>query len=97
MSAARLVIAGVWMYTSRGNTTGPDSESAKAPAVAEVGDCVQNKGTDDQPDMEVIGCSDAKAEYKVASKFENECEPGQSRFEQTRNGRVQFAMCLTKV
>ncbi|MET8689863.1 hypothetical protein ABZV77_37235 [Streptomyces sp. NPDC004732] len=90
------VIAGVWMYTSRGNTTGPDSESAKEPAVAEVGDCVQNKGSDGTPDMEVIDCSDPKAEYEVASKFENECEPGQSRYEQTRRGRVQFSMCLTK-
>ncbi|MEU8957198.1 hypothetical protein AB0C93_23180 [Streptomyces sp. NPDC048518] len=88
-------VAGVWMYTSRGNTTGPDSESAKAPAVAEVGDCVQNKGTQDEPDMEVVDCGDAKAKYKVTSKFETECEPGQTRYTQTRRGREQFSMCLT--
>ncbi|MGW2224782.1 LppU/SCO3897 family protein [Streptomyces formicae] len=91
------VVAGVWMYTSKGNTTGPDSESAKQPAVAEVGDCVQNTGSDGSPDMEIIGCGEAEAEYKVASKFETECEPGQSRYEQTRRGRVQFSMCLTEV
>ncbi|MCF3122048.1 MULTISPECIES: LppU/SCO3897 family protein [Streptomyces] len=91
------IIAGVWMYTSRGNTTGPDSESAKAPAVAEIGDCVQNKGSEGSPDMEVIDCGDTKAEYKVESKNEQECEPGQSRFEQTRRGRVQFSMCLSQV
>ncbi|MEU7584145.1 hypothetical protein AB0B50_41925 [Streptomyces sp. NPDC041068] len=91
------VIAGVWMYTSRGNTTGPDSETAKQPASAQVGDCVQNKGSEGSPDMEVIDCGDAKAEYKVASMHETECEPGQSRYEQTRRGRVQFSMCLTEV
>lgn len=88
------VVAGVWWYSSRGNTTGPDSEAAKAPAVAEVGDCVQNKGSDGSPDMEVIDCSNAKAEYKVASKFEAECKPGQSQYQETRRGRVQFSMCL---
>ncbi|MGW0535921.1 LppU/SCO3897 family protein [Streptomyces sp. NPDC003032] len=91
------VVAGVWMYTSRGNSTGPDSESAKRPAAAEVGDCVQNKGSEGSPDMEVIDCGDAKAEYKVASLDGTECEPGQSRYEQTRRGRVQFSMCLTEV
>ncbi|MEV2254712.1 hypothetical protein AB0I94_29775 [Streptomyces sp. NPDC050147] len=91
------VIAGVWWYTSRGNSTGPDSEAAKAPAVAEVGDCVQNKGSDGSPDMEVIGCSSSEADYKVASKFESECEPGQSQYQETRRGRVQFEMCLTPV
>ncbi|MFE0174358.1 hypothetical protein ACFWZ2_18750 [Streptomyces sp. NPDC059002] len=91
------VVAGVWMYTSRGNTTGPDSESAKQPAAAEIGDCVQNTGSQDSPDMEVIDCGDAKAEYKVASQGLAECEPGQSRYEQTRRGRVQFSMCLTEV
>jgi hypothetical protein len=91
------VIAGVWWYSSRGNTTGPGSETAKHPAVAEVGDCVQNKGSSGSPDMEIIDCSDAKAEYKVASKYETECEPGQSHYEQTRRGRVQFEMCLTPV
>ncbi|MFJ2774052.1 hypothetical protein [Streptomyces sp. NPDC087300] len=91
------VVAGVWMYTSKGNTTGPDSESAKQPAVAEIGDCVQDKGSEGSPDMEIIDCGDAKAEYKVESKHETECEPGQSRYEQTRRGRVQFSMCLTEV
>lgn len=91
------VIAGVWWYSSRGNTTGPGSEAAKAPTAAEVGDCVQNKGSSGSPDMEVVDCSGATAEYKVASKYETECEPGQSRYEQTRRGRVQYSMCLEPI
>lgn len=35
------------------------------PSTAKVGDCVQNKGTDANPDVHVIGCSDPKALYKV--------------------------------
>ncbi|AZM54071.1 hypothetical protein DMA15_17075 [Streptomyces sp. WAC 01529] len=85
------------MYTSRGDSSGSDSESAKRPASAEVGDCVRNKGSEGSPDMEVIDCGSAKAEYEVAGLGETECEPGQSRYEQTRRGRVQFSMCLTEV
>ncbi|MEU5954801.1 hypothetical protein [Streptomyces sp. NPDC047525] len=88
------VIAGVWWYSSRGNTTGPGSEAAKEPAATEVGDCVRNKGSDSSPDMETVDCSGATAEYKVTSTHEVECEPGESRYEQTRRGRVQYSMCL---
>ncbi|GGV53536.1 hypothetical protein GCM10010277_51240 [Streptomyces longisporoflavus] len=88
------VVAGVWWYSSRGNTTGPGSEVAKAPAATEVGDCVQNKGSTSSPDMEKVDCSGATAEYKVTSTHEVECEPGESRYEQTRRGRVQYSMCL---
>ncbi|MEV5982693.1 hypothetical protein [Streptomyces sp. NPDC052114] len=90
------VIAGVWMYTSRGNTTGSDSETANQPAALQIGDCVQNKGSEGSPDMEAVDCGDAKAEYKVESTGQAECEPGQSRYEQTRRGRVQFSMCLSQ-
>ncbi|WP_052432882.1 LppU/SCO3897 family protein [Streptacidiphilus carbonis] len=36
-----------------------------SPSTAKVGDCVQNKGTDTNPDVHVIKCSDPKAAYKV--------------------------------
>ncbi|MFJ9847069.1 hypothetical protein ACIRYZ_42915 [Kitasatospora sp. NPDC101155] len=36
-----------------------------APASAKVGDCVQNKGTDRDPDVRVLACSDPNAQYKV--------------------------------
>ncbi|MFC1420949.1 LppU/SCO3897 family protein [Streptacidiphilus cavernicola] len=32
---------------------------------AKAGDCVQNKGTESNPDVKVIGCTDPKAEFKV--------------------------------
>ncbi|MEZ0065577.1 hypothetical protein ABIA32_001573 [Streptacidiphilus sp. MAP12-20] len=36
-----------------------------APSTAKAGDCVQNQGTDSNPDVHVISCSDANAKYKV--------------------------------
>ncbi|MGW7270576.1 LppU/SCO3897 family protein [Streptomyces sp. NPDC054864] len=91
------VVAGVWWYSSRGNTTSPVSKpgsSANEPAVTEVGDCVRNEGSDSSPDMETVDCSGASAQYKVTSTHEAQCEPGESRYEQTRRGRVQYSMCL---
>ncbi|MEV0117913.1 hypothetical protein AB0H77_32530 [Streptomyces sp. NPDC050844] len=99
------VIAGVWWYTSRGNTTSPASNkpgsSASEPAVAddatEVGDCMANKGSNSSPDMETVDCSSAEAEYKVTSMNESECAPGESEYQQTRRGRVQYSLCMEPI
>ncbi|MFJ5720501.1 hypothetical protein [Streptomyces sp. NPDC093149] len=39
--------------------------SGGTPSAAKVGDCVQNKGTESEPDVHVLACSDPNAQYKV--------------------------------
>ncbi|MGH4029439.1 LppU/SCO3897 family protein [Actinomycetota bacterium Odt1-20B] len=90
-------VAGVWWYNSRGNTTEAAKKDPSNVVTAEVGDCLQNKGSDGDPDMQKADCDGKTAEFKVASKFEAECKPGQSHYEVTRRGRTQYEMCLTPI
>ncbi|MEU4492823.1 hypothetical protein AB0F96_05020 [Streptomyces sp. NPDC023998] len=75
---------------------------------AEVGDCMHNSGSTITPDLQVVKCGDAKADYKVVEVHPDTtdqklCE-GKSDvgyFEQTRGGRrssgKQFVLCLNKI
>ncbi|MFE0106584.1 hypothetical protein [Streptomyces sp. NPDC059009] len=95
-------VAGVWWYNSRGNTTDPSTptgakKDASNVATAEIGDCIQNKGSDGDPDMQIVDCSDKAAEFKVASQLEPECKAGQSHYEVTRRGRTTYEMCLAPI
>jgi len=39
---------------------------------AKAGDCVQNKGTDSNPDVKVISCSDPQAAFKVLKTLDSD-------------------------
>ncbi|WP_157597477.1 LppU/SCO3897 family protein [Streptacidiphilus rugosus] len=71
-----------------------------APASASVGDCVQVSGTDTNPDVHVIGCTNPKAAYKVLkedSGSSDECKnvPGVVAW-YTETGGTNVVLCLGK-
>ncbi|MEV5335198.1 LppU/SCO3897 family protein [Streptomyces werraensis] len=74
---------------------------------AAVGDCMHRGSTDDNdPDLEVVDCGDAKAQYKVLAKVEgnfsgltaqSKCEAESKDFEYVyteTNGSKSFLLCL---
>ncbi|MDT3724930.1 hypothetical protein ROS62_08510 [Streptomyces sp. DSM 41972] len=76
-------------------------------AVAAVGDCMHRGSTDDNdPDLEVVDCGDAKAQYQVLAKVEgkflgtfaqSKCEEEAKDFQYVyteTNGSKSFLLCL---
>ncbi|MFF1275019.1 hypothetical protein ACFVZC_16620 [Streptomyces marokkonensis] len=74
---------------------------------AAVGDCMHRGSTDDNsPDLEVVDCGDAKAQYTVLAKIEGnfsgltaqtKCETAAKDFEYVyteTNGSKSFLLCL---
>ncbi|MEU8823771.1 hypothetical protein [Streptomyces sp. NPDC048636] len=94
-----LIIAGVWYYNSRGNTTGPEQQKKVASQTIDTGDCVQNKGTEGDPDLTKVDCGAATADYKVKEDWplDHACEAGLSQYQVTRNGRAQYTLCMEKL
>ncbi|WP_431776029.1 LppU/SCO3897 family protein [Streptomyces cucumeris] len=94
-----LIVAGVWYYNSRGNTTGPEQQKKVAAQTIDAGDCVQNKGTESDPDLKKVDCGGAAADYKVKEQWplDHECEPGLSTYQVTRKGRAQYTLCMEKL
>lgn len=94
-----LIIAGVWYYTSRGNTTGPEHKDTTSAAVADVGDCMQNKGSESAPDLSIVDCGASTADYKVKERYalDHTCDDGDSQYQATRRGRAQFTLCMEKL
>lgn len=94
-----LIIAGVWYYTSRGNTTGPEHKDTTSAAVADVGDCMQNKGSESAPDLSIVDCGASTADYKVKERYalDHACDDGYSQYQVTRRGRAQFTLCMEKL
>ncbi|MFE2552098.1 hypothetical protein ACFXGI_26600 [Streptomyces sp. NPDC059355] len=92
-----VIAAAVGYYASR-----DDADKAK------VGDCLTNKGNTISPDLQVVKCGGANAEYKVVkvipdSLDTNQCK-GQSDIgyqEQMRGSRrssgKQFVLCIDEV
>ncbi|MGW0967875.1 LppU/SCO3897 family protein [Streptomyces sp. NPDC002516] len=63
--AGLAVIVGGWLIHN-------DSEDAKKLA---VGDCLYNKGSDNNPDVVQVDCSDSKATHKVLKKADGASLP----------------------
>jgi len=68
---------------------------------ASVGDCVQNKGTTSAPDVQVVDCGSADAEFKIVGKLENstnydECEKfdGFTVAYTKEKGSSSYTLCL---
>ncbi|MEV6395304.1 hypothetical protein AB0M39_11080 [Streptomyces sp. NPDC051907] len=75
---------------------------------AEAGDCMTNNGSTGTPDLEVVECGGAKAEFKVVSVHADtsdtticEGKADMGYFEQTSGGRrssgKQFVLCLNNI
>ncbi|MEU1822927.1 hypothetical protein ABZ502_10840 [Streptomyces abikoensis] len=57
-----LVLTGI--YIAKHMITDDDT------TVLEVGDCLQNKGTNSKPDIKKVDCTDSKASHKVLKKVD---------------------------
>ncbi|MGW1889817.1 LppU/SCO3897 family protein [Streptomyces sp. NPDC002004] len=88
--------ASVWWFVKKDEPYTPPKDTTSEWA-AEVGDCMQNHGTDDDPDLQVVDCSDSKAQYKVEQTHADTCEPGQTKYTQTRRGRVLLTLCMSEI
>ncbi|MFD7507113.1 hypothetical protein [Streptomyces sp. NPDC059850] len=97
------IFCAVWYGVMGHDTpdTGPapantDSTSASS---ADVGDCLQNKGSESDPDLTIVDCGGATADYKVTERqvADYECQPGNATYQMTRNGRPQFTLCMEHV
>jgi hypothetical protein len=72
-----------------------------APDTAKAGDCVQNSGTDANPDVHVISCSDSAAKFKVLKVIDgsdyHQCEalPGYvAAYTETGGNSSDLVLCL---
>ena len=70
---------------------------------ASVGDCVHNDGTDDDPDVKVVDCKDATAEFKVLKTLNstdmNRCDsvPGvTAAYSESAGSGDSLLLCLGK-
>ncbi|MGW2324487.1 LppU/SCO3897 family protein [Streptomyces sp. NPDC001700] len=98
-----LIGYGVWYGvmghdTPSSSSTSPNTDSTSASA-ADVGDCLQNKGSESDPDLSIVDCGGATADYKVTERqvSDYECQPGNATYQMTRNGRPQFTLCMEHV
>ncbi|MEZ0092010.1 hypothetical protein [Streptacidiphilus sp. EB129] len=73
------------------------------PSTASVGDCVHNKGTDSSPDVSIVDCKDATADYKVlktlSSTNTDDCNnvPGTvAAYTQSGGNEGDTLLCLGK-
>ncbi|MFF3764274.1 hypothetical protein ACFYYR_09330 [Streptomyces sp. NPDC001922] len=97
-----LGIAAVWSYNSKGNTLTKNKHgrtvakgAEKAAVSAEPGDCVENKGTQAKPVIELVECGSIKAEFKVVETDSvDTCPAGTSRYQELHNGVPQITRCL---
>ncbi|WP_042371254.1 LppU/SCO3897 family protein [Streptacidiphilus neutrinimicus] len=72
-----------------------------APDTAKVGDCVQNSGTDANPDVHVVGCSNSAAKFKVLKVIDGtdyqQCAalPGyEAAYTETGGNSSDLVLCL---
>lgn len=98
-----LIGYGVWYGlmghdTPSSTSTSPNTDSTSASA-ADVGDCLQKKGSDSDPDLTIVDCGGATADYKVKQReaLDYSCDPQYATYQLTRNGRPQFTLCMEHI
>jgi hypothetical protein len=71
---------------------------------ADVGQCVQNKGTSTNPNVKVVDCGSADAEYKIVGKIDDstddtQCEQfaGSEASYVYERGSTKYTLCLSPV
>jgi len=79
--------------------TGPANTDSTSASAADVGDCIQKKGTDSDPDLTIVDCGGATADYKVKQReaMDYTCDPQYATYQLTRNGRPQFTLCMEHI
>ncbi|TDO44405.1 hypothetical protein EV643_116217 [Kribbella sp. VKM Ac-2527] len=71
-----------------------------SPSSAAAGDCIQNKGTSINPDVRVVDCGSADAEYKVLGKVDSSDETRCEQYEgytvayTEERGSSAYTLCL---
>ncbi|MEV4437452.1 hypothetical protein AB0K09_00295 [Streptomyces sp. NPDC049577] len=93
------LIASVGFYVVKHVITDDDTTSLS------VGDCLQNKGTDNKPDIKKVDCSDSKAQHKVLKKVDGStlytlaCQnvEGTTAALTWQERSDKFTLCLTDV
>jgi hypothetical protein len=98
-----LIVVGVWKFATNGDTVEDAKNAAKndtSATGADVGECVERLGTDAEPDIRVVDCSDKKAQFKVSDEGVTAnsltCKAGDSKFTiEYSRGRSDVALCLT--
>ncbi|NBE55050.1 LppU/SCO3897 family protein [Streptomyces boluensis] len=78
---------------------GGDGEPTRVGRQADVGECLENRGTRGEPSLFVIDCDADKAEYRLVERLsdpgsDGKCPAGVTRYEESRNGRVTMTLCL---
>ncbi|MEU4295035.1 toxin-antitoxin system, toxin component [Kribbella sp. NPDC026596] len=71
---------------------------------ADVGQCVQNKGTSSNPDVSVVDCGSSDAEYKIVGKLDDstddtQCDQfaGSEASYVYERGSTKYTLCLSPV
>ena len=71
---------------------------------ADVGQCVQNKGTSSNPDVSVVDCGSSDAEYKIVGKLDDSTDDTQcDQFAGSvasyvyERGSTKYTLCLSPV
>ncbi|MEU8685411.1 hypothetical protein [Streptomyces sp. NPDC048611] len=77
----------------------PPKVDPRSVGLAKVGDCLeQTGGTDDEPDLELIGCEKPGAKYKVLKKETGAtCGPGETRYRQLDGHYETLNLCMSRV
>lgn len=107
MKVASFVIAAIialvynFFIKDDSTTSAPDTKPDNTAYSAQVGDCVMEKGTDANPDIEIVDCAGPKAELKVTNEGMSadtlECKPGETKFTITQRRRIDVALCLEPI
>ena len=74
-----------------------------SPSNADVGACVQNKGTTSKPNVKVVDCGSADAEYKIVGKIDDSTDDTQceqfagAEASYVKGGSSKYVLCLAPV
>uniref|UniRef100_UPI000A7A504A LppU/SCO3897 family protein n=1 Tax=Peterkaempfera griseoplana TaxID=66896 RepID=UPI000A7A504A len=73
--------------------------AAQDPQYASVGDCIHNSGTSSNPDVTVVDCGSADADYKVVDRLSGttdveKCGNGATAGYYQEQGTSKFMLCL---
>jgi hypothetical protein len=77
-----------------------DSDGAEQ---AKAGDCMTNDGTQLQPELRIVACTEATAEYKVVEVIKGTSDPkvceakSDSGYFQERSSGTKFVLCLNQI
>ncbi|MGV9247186.1 LppU/SCO3897 family protein [Streptomyces sp. NPDC003710] len=96
--AIAAICVGIWHFTTKGESHTPSAPTGNSDFAARVGDCMKKKGSGSE-ELEVVGCSDSTAAYRVESTgdVKGECEPGQNKYTETRRQVTILTLCLSQI